>query len=215
MSTSLAILAIVGGGVLAWQTVQTNATATTQVAHLKAEAAAVEAQSSASPAPTADSAPKEYSVAPDLPRYISIPKLGIKNAKVIRVGLTKDGAVGTPVDGWSTAWYTGSAKPGTPGQASFIDGHVLADAKTPGVFGKLKDLAAGDTITITKGDGGVLTYKVVRTALVALDAVEMADMMRPAEAGKSGLNLMTCGGTFNSKADSFDHRTEVFASLEP
>jgi len=217
MGYSLALLAIVVGGILTVKTMQTNAESKAQVAQLKQEAEAITSgQSSTAKTQTAGSnspTTVAYSVAPDLPKYISIPKLGIHNVKIIQVGLTKDGAVGAPVTATSTAWYNGSAKPGDAKGAMFIDGHVMGEANGSAVLTALKTLIAGDTITITRGDDKAFTFEVVKKATIAVDAIDMAEMLRSVDTTKLGLNLMTCGGTYDKKTQSFDHRTEVFAVL--
>lgn len=216
ISYSLAILAIVAGGVLTLKTVQTNAESKAQVAQLKQDAEAItsgQAATAGAQASGSNSSSAVYSVAPDLPKYISIPKLGMHNVKILQVGLTKDGAVGAPVTATSTAWYNGSAKPGDTKGAMFIDGHVMGEANGSAVLTALKTLVAGDTITVTRGDDKTFTFEVVKKTTVALDAVDMAEMLRSADTTKLGLNLMTCGGTYDNKTQTFDHRTEVFAVL--
>src|SRR5581483_6561980 len=81
-----------------------------------------------------------YQVAPDLARYIQIPKLNVF-ARVMQVGLTSNGAIGVPNNVYDTAWYSGSAKPGATG-ATVIDGHVSGWA-TKGVFYHLANLLPG------------------------------------------------------------------------
>ncbi len=123
-------------------TMLTNHTATAQVSALAkhatnapatTDAAAATGQANSAPStvrPTARAVGR-YAVAPDLARYLKIPKLGV-NSRVLQVGITNDGALATPSNVFDTAWYTGSAKPGQPG-ATLIDGHV-SSWTTHGVF---------------------------------------------------------------------------------
>lgn len=161
--------------------------------------------------PVSSKAVKSYTVAPDLARYITIPKLGV-HARVLQVGVTSDGALGTPANVFDTAWYTGSAKPGQPG-ATVIDGHV-SSWTTNGVFYGLKTLTAGDTIQIEKGDGTTLPYVVKKVVTYDANNVDMQSLLLPAEAGKSGLNLMTCGGKYDRNSKEFTQRVAVYAVLQ-
>lgn len=149
-----------------------------------------------------------YVVAPDLPRYISISKLGLK-ARVMQVGVKSNGVLDTPRNVYDAAWYTGSAKPGQQG-ATVIDGHV-SSMRTKGVFYNLKNLQQGDTIRITKGDGTVLTYRIVQKQTYKAESVDMQKVIRPISEGKSGLNIITCTGKVKPGTNDFTHRIVVFA----
>jgi sortase (surface protein transpeptidase) len=150
----------------------------------------------------------QYTVAPDLPRYLKIPKLGVY-ARVLQVGVTKTGALGTPNNVYDTAWYTGSAKPGQPG-ATLIDGHV-SSWTAHGVFYGIKTLVVGDMIQIIRGDGAVLNYQVVKTQVYGANNVDMQAAVTPITAGKSGLNLITCTGQVKPGTSEFNERVVVFA----
>ena len=156
----------------------------------------------------AGSSLSQYVVAPDLPRYLKIPKLGVY-ARVLQVGVTKTGALGTPNNVYDTAWYTGSAKPGQPG-AALIDGHV-SSWTSHGVFYGIKTLVAGDAIQIVRGDGAILNYQVVKTQVYGADNVDMQAAMTPITAGKAGLNLITCTGQVQKGTSEFNQRVIVFA----
>jgi hypothetical protein len=41
----------------------------------------------------------------------------------------------------------------------------------------------------------------------------MNALMKPVTSGKSGLNLITCGGKYDSKSGEFTQRIAVYASL--
>lgn len=159
----------------------------------------------ATDAPTGRSA-SSHSVAPDLARVIKIPKLGI-NAPVISVGLTGDGAVDTPKNIWESAWYNGSAKPGENG-AVLINGH--SSANNGALFGHLERLEVGDTMQLEKGNGEVLTYRVVNKAIVPKDQVDMRAMMKPYGGASKGLNLITCQGSWVSSEQTLTDRILIW-----
>jgi hypothetical protein len=148
-----------------------------------------------------------YTVAPDMPRYIDIPKLGV-HARVLPVGVTSSGALGTPDNVYDTDWFNQSAKPGQPG-AMLIDGHV-SSWTTNGVFYGIKTLVAGDTVQVERGDGVVFTYKVIKSQIYSANDVNMTAALTPIVAGHPGLNLITCTGDVIQGTNEFNERVVVF-----
>jgi sortase A len=197
------------GAMVSLQGILTNHNVTSQVAALSKKSGSSGSSNNNVPSTTKPStnAFSRYMVAPDLPRYITIPKLGV-NARVLQTGVTSSGALGTPSNVFDTAWYTGSAKPGQPG-ATLIDGHV-SSWTTHGVFYGLKSLVAGDQIQIQRGDGQILTYQVVKSQTYTDNEVDMQAAMTPVVAGKSGLNLITCTGQVKPGTSEFNQRVIVF-----
>jgi len=153
------------------------------------------------------SSPAAYHVAPDIPRTLSIPKLGI-NARVLRLGVKTNGEIKTPSNIYDAGWYDGSAKPGEPG-ALFIDGHVHGPT-LPGVFVGLKKLVAGDKITLRRGDGQVFSYHVVKSQSYDKDNVDMGAAFNSVVPGRPELNLITCYGSYD-KSGEYNNRLIVFA----
>lgn len=213
----MAVLLFVVGSSVSYLSFRTNRTAESQVQKIVAKTTAAAATSTGtndgtppSTTPLPASMIANYLVAPDLARYIRIPKLGV-SARVLQVGVTSSGALGTPTNVFDTAWYTGSSKPGLPG-ATLIDGHV-SSWTTHGVFYGLKNLVAGDRLEIERGDGTKLEYTVNKVAAYDENNVDMSALMVPIKPGTSGLNLITCGGKFDSKSNEFTQRIAVFATL--
>jgi sortase (surface protein transpeptidase) len=194
------------------QTIKTNHNATAQVAALARKAnnpanAAVGTvvPSTTKPSPTTVS---NYIVAPNYPKYLKIPALGV-DARVLQVGITSTGALGTPPNIYDSAWYSGSAQPGQPG-AMLIDGHV-SSWTAHGVFYGLKTLQAGDSIQIVRGDGTVFNYRVVKTQIYSANNVDMQAAMTPIAPGTPGLNLISCTGDVIPGTSLFNERIIVFA----
>jgi sortase (surface protein transpeptidase) len=154
-----------------------------------------------------------YTVAPTLPKYITIPSIGVGQTRVIPLGLLASGHIATPNNIFDTGWYTGSAKPGQPG-AMFIYGHV-SSWTTNGIFYRLKDIAQGALITVTRGDNTTYTYQVASTKIYPYNNVDMAAVLSPVNPGTPGLNLMTCTGPVITVdgASEFSQRLVVYASL--
>jgi sortase (surface protein transpeptidase) len=178
--------------------------------HANIEAAKQAAQNPAAPLTIKPSAHTyaAYTVAPDAPRYLIIPTIGV-NAMVENIGLTKSGAIGTPDNVYESAWYRASSKPGTAG-ATVIDGHV-SSWTTSGVFYNLHKLAPGAKIEIERGDGTIVTYQVVGMKTYSYNNVDMSSLLSPINAKKSGLNLITCSGSVIKGTNEFDKRIVVFS----
>ena len=150
-----------------------------------------------------------YKVAADLPRIITVPSQDIR-ARVIGLGLTKDGAVDTPKFPADAGWFNGSAKPGQAG-AVLIDGHVSGETSKGGVFLNLKKTKDGDTISIEKGDGSVINYKIVSRYQKPYDQVDMAKALEPYQ-GKNSLTIITCAGKYDDKLRTFTDRLVLYAT---
>ena len=148
-----------------------------------------------------------YKVPADEPRILKIDALGI-NARVRSMSVNSIGAVQAPVNIYDSGWYSGSSKPGTYG-AMFIDGHA-SGATRQGLFAYLDTLKAGIVVSIEKGDGEVLNYKVVHVETVSKDAVDMNKVLHTYGGASEGLNLMTCTGTWIASEKTYDNRVIVY-----
>jgi len=155
-----------------------------------------------------DSSIGSYVVAPNLPRYIDIAKLSV-HARVLSMGVTSKNQLKAPGNVYDAGWYNASAQPGQPG-GMLIDGHI-SSWKTKGVFYGLNKLVAGDPIAITRGDGKVITYKVVKTQLFDADSVDMASLLVSQDTNKPGLNLISCSGDVIPGTNEFNKRLVVYA----
>ena len=209
----MALIVFVAGLFVSINGWQTNKEASATVAHLSKTAA-----KSGNASPTVPSTTKpttndlaSYAVAPTLPRYLRIPKLGVE-ARVLRLGVDKSGQLETPPNVYDTGWYDASSLPGSPG-AMLIDGHV-SSWTTNGVFYGLKKLVPGDTMTVERGDGQTFTYKVVKTQAYDADNVDMQAAVTPVVPGKPGLNLITCTGSVKPGTSEFTQRLVVFTVQE-
>lgn len=152
-----------------------------------------------------------YVVAPTLPRYLIIPKLGI-DAPILSVGVNVDGSLGTPDNVFDAAWYNQSVQPGQFG-AMLVDGHI-SSWTTHGVFYGLNSLSPGDIIDVEVGNGAIFTYRVVKTQVYATSNFDMKAALLPINPTKPGLNLISCTGDVIAGTSEFNERIMVFASFE-
>lgn len=138
-----------------------------------------------------------HTVPADRPRYMSIPKLGIKNARIIELGINSLGELSTPANIFDVGWYRNSGTPGSGGTAIY-DGHNGGPTKE-GVFKHIPELLEGDIITIERGDGEIFTYKVINNSSVPLDKANnrMGWASRSPAAGQESISIITCTGEWN------------------
>ena len=150
----------------------------------------------------------EAHVVPKLqPRHITIPNLGVKS-RVFKAGVDANNQLEAPKNLDDTVWYEKSALPGSDYGAVLIDGHNGGISRN-GVFAELGTLKMGAEIMITRGDGKEFSYRVVENRSMPLEEVNktgMQMMMKSAEEGKEGLNLITCDGKWVPKYQQFDRR---------
>ena len=155
----------------------------------------------------------EYTVAADRPRYLSIERLGISNARIIEVGVKSTGELGTPNNIFDVGWYDASGKPGQGGTL-VIDGHN-GGPHVHGVFKELPNLRNGDIIVVERGDGEFFKYRVVENITVALvdSDMYMATALRTPEAGKESVTLISCTGDWSQQRGTYLSRQFVRAVL--
>lgn len=176
-------------------------------AQVQAVTQRVEQQAVSEDKPT-ESQVRSYQVDPSLPRAIRISKLGVY-ARIQRQGIDKNGALKAPGNVHDAGWYENSSKPGEAG-AMLLDGHVAGPTQR-GVFYGIKNLKAGDLIEVERGDGQKFNYKVVKSIVSDADKTDMSAALVPVTAGKAGLNLMTCTGSYDSNSGEYTQRITVFA----
>lgn len=156
---------------------------------------------------------REYTVAPDRPRYLTIEKLGIKKARILAMGVNTKGELATPNNIFDVGWYEASGKPGQGG-TMIIDGHN-GGPHVLGVFKNLPNLAEGDIITVERGDGVMYKYTVVENKSVLLSESDayMSVAARSPERGKESVTLISCTGEWSQQQGTYLSRQFTRAVL--
>lgn len=140
-----------------------------------------------------------------IPQSLRIPKLGI-DAAVEPVGLAPDGSMDVPSSPATVAWYRPGSRPGEPGNA-VIAGHL--DSETgPAVFWRLRDLRPGDEVRVVDDAGEDRTFLVLSTERFGTARPPIARVFGRGNIAR--LNLVTCGGTWDSAAGRYRERLVVF-----
>lgn len=151
-----------------------------------------------------------YSVAADRPRLIVAQSIGLE-ARILPMGVNPDNSMQAPINVFDSGWYVGSAKPGDRG-AMVINGHASGPTRQ-GLFANIDMLEHGARITVERGDGEVFAYRVVHTEVAPVKDIDMRRLLRPYGDADSGLNLITCSGTWLEGQKTYDQRTMVYAEL--
>lgn len=143
------------------------------------------------------------------PVRVQIPAIGV-DSTVMELGLRADGTMQVPPAGFPAGWYSGAPTPGELGPA-IIAGHVDWQGQ-PGVFYRLHDLKSGDEITVVRQDGRAAVFRVNRVEQFPKNKFP-TDLVY-GNIDHPGLRLITCGGSFNRQAHSYDDNIIAFADLD-
>lgn len=145
------------------------------------------------------------------PVQVDIPAIGASSS-LVDLGLNGDGTLEVPVDYSKAGWFTGGNWPGDPqGPPALIAGHV-DDQSGPAVFYKLRDLAVGDEVLVTRADNTVAVFTVTGAEQYPKNAFPADQVYAPV--GDSELVLITCTGDFDDAARSYRDNLVVRATLD-
>jgi LPXTG-site transpeptidase (sortase) family protein len=146
------------------------------------------------------------------PTEISIPKIGAKSS-LVALGLNADRTIQVPPveQPMQAGWYDKAPTPGEIGPAVVL-GHVDGNKK-PGIFFRLKEMAAGDEVLVSRQDGTTARFEVTRVEQVSKKDFP-TDLVYGDTDGPE-LRLITCGGVFDHSAKSYKDNIVVFAKLVP
>jgi sortase (surface protein transpeptidase) len=169
-------------------------------------------RSSAPVAARSDSAPLKNAhvatVKRSTPVHLSIPAIGV-SVKLSEVGLKSNGSVQVPTSYHVPGWYKDGPAPGQIGSAVIL-GHVDSVAGA-GVFYRLNDLRVGDRVTVTLKDSTKVTFKVI--GLREYEKNTFPERLVYGPRSYSALQLVTCGGIFDSKTGHYLSNIVVFTKM--
>jgi hypothetical protein len=152
--------------------------------------------------------PAALAVARSVPLELSIPALGL-TVPLSELGLNPNDTVQVPTDFQEPGWYEYGPSPGQLG-SSVILGHVDS-YQGPAVFFQLRTLRPGDRVDVTLADG-VTTHFVVQHVAMYLKASFPTQLVYGSR-GYSALQLVTCGGVFDSQTGHYLSNVVVYTSL--
>lgn len=143
-----------------------------------------------------------------------LPSAGIR-AAVVQVGLTHDGAMGSPDNPFVVGWFNRSAVPGKPGNA-LLGGHRdyqdLNGNIDVGVCWELDETRVGDQLIMFEHSSNrYYVYDIVDTVTIRPDSQEAIKYL--SQTRESVVTLITCAGDFDEDTHSYSERIVVVALL--
>ncbi len=165
----------------------------------------------ATPGPTADTPPVQSSVygpPPPAPVALRIPAIGVAQS-LSTLGLNPDRTVQVPTDFQQPGWFGLGPAPGQDGSAVIL-GHVDS-YQGPAVFFRLATLKPGDQIEVTRADKTVAHFAV--TSMATYPKNEFPAQQVYGSHGYSALQLVTCGGKFDTTTRSYLSNVVAYTRL--
>jgi Sortase domain len=145
-----------------------------------------------------------------LPVRLEIPRIGVASS-LDRLGRAPDGTVQEPSRWEVPGWYEPGPRPGDPGSAVLLS-HV--DSKHgPAVFFRLPELRRGDEVRVKRADGSSVQFVVQRIAKYDKQRFPTDEVYYPTLT--SMLQLVTCGGQFDTASGHYRSNIIVFATMRP
>ena len=145
-------------------------------------------------------------LAPRQPR-LEIPAIDV-DAKVIELGLRRDGSLEVPTDYSEVGWWAGGPRPGDDGPA-VMTGHVDSRKTGPGVFYRLGELDAGDEVRFVRPSGARVRFIVERSERYPKDHFPTLRVYGQTDGPE--LRLITCTGDFDTGSGHYLDNLVVFA----
>ncbi len=140
------------------------------------------------------------------PLALSIPAIGVRT-RLVRLGQHQDGTVEVPGNPAEAGWFELGPPPGAAG-SSVILGHVDSTSG-PAVFYRLKELSPGDRIAVRLDDGTTVRFRV--HSVETYDNADFPAQRVYGKQGRSQLNLVTCGGDYDSSRGGYQSNVVVYA----
>jgi sortase (surface protein transpeptidase) len=142
------------------------------------------------------------------PLELTIPAISL-SVSLGTLGLNADGTVQVPTVIQQPGWYRFGPSPGQIGSAVIL-GHVDS-TEGPAVFFRLQSLVAGNIVNVTLADGVVAEFRV--TSVATYLKSDFPDEAVYTSRGYSALQLVTCGGAFDTETGHYLSNIVVFTSL--
>ncbi len=142
------------------------------------------------------------------PVNLRVPAIAL-DVSLSTLGLNLNGTVQVPTDIQQPGWYRLGPSPGQDGSAVIL-GHVDS-YQGPATFFMLRTLLPGEPVYVTLADGVAAQFKV--TSVVQYLKTGFPDQLVYAGHGSSSLQLVTCGGTFDTHTGHYLSNVVVYTSL--
>lgn len=159
------------------------------------------------PAGGARTAGEELPVPKPTNGWLQIPATGT-NAKIVRVGLDKNGDMVTPRNAGDIAWLDNGSFPG-PTRNAILAGHRNWQGRAGSLL-RLEQAGAGDAVRIGLG-GRAYTFTIIWVRTYDPDSAPVEELM--GNTARDSITLVTCGGEFNPRTRHYVKRIVARAEL--
>jgi LPXTG-site transpeptidase (sortase) family protein len=143
-----------------------------------------------------------------VPVALRIPAIGV-SVSLGTLGLNPDRTVQVPTNYQQPGWFRPGPSPGEVGSAVIL-GHV-DDFKGPAVFFRLGSLKVGDKVEVSLTNGVVAHFKV--TMIASYLKTHFPAKQVYASHGYSALQLVTCGGAFDTRTGHYLSNVVAYTRL--
>jgi len=158
--------------------------------------------------PAARSVRQSGAIARSTPVSLRIPAIGV-SISLSSLGLNANGTVQVPGKDQQPGWYRLGPAPGQMGSAVIL-GHV-DDYRGPAAFYKLRSLRAGDKVEVGLAGGAVAHFSV--RSVGSYLKTQFPSRQVYASHGYPALQLVTCGGQFDSSTGHYLSNVVAYTSL--
>lgn len=143
------------------------------------------------------------------PKYLNISKIGVKNVKIVEIGLEGEGRLEVPKSFNEAGWYKDGPKAGEEGNA-IIAAHYDRATGAPAVFYSLGKLTKGDKVEVIDEVEKVWEFEVYETGYVNINDPQAVTKAYE-NTSQPILTLITCGGVWDPIAHDYNKRLLVKA----
>jgi len=164
--------------------------------------------------PPRSTSARPLALAASVPLSVRIPSIGV-DSSLLQLGLNPDQSIQVPPlleKNSHAGWYKYSSTPGELGP-SVILGHVDSAEYGPAVFFQLGALQPGARVEVTLTDGTVAVFTVDRVVSYPKANFPTEAVYGSTSTPYAGLRLITCGGTFDPAAKSYENNIVAYARL--
>lgn len=148
---------------------------------------------------------------PSDPKKISIPSVGI-DGFIQKVGVDQNKQIAVPSNVHIAGWFIESVRPGEKG-LSIIDAHLDGRINAEALFSNLPSVQKDAEVTIEFGDGSKKSFVVTEMHEASVDEANSI-LFSQTPTATNQLNLITCVGTYNKEARTYDKRFIVYTQLK-
>jgi hypothetical protein len=167
---------------------------------VRSPATATESSLAPSPRPAGD---------PFAPLSVQVRRAGI-DARVVPVGVGRDGMLGIPQDVRQVGWWQAGAAAGSAAGTVVLVGHVDSAQQGAGAFFPLRQLNPGDRVVLSGAGGERTVYVVSARRQYPKSSLPRAEVF--GQGSMPRLVLLTCGGPFNSATRHYEDNVVVYAT---